>query len=907
MSLSIGTQLGSHEITALLGKGGMGEVYRATDTKLKREVAIKILPDEFSRDPDRVSRFQREAEVLALLNHPNIAAIYDLDEANGSRFLVLELVEGETLAERIRRGPIPIDEALNIGSHICGALEAAHEKGVIHRDLKPANIKVTPSAQVKVLDFGLAKAMQMSPATADFSNSPTLMSGSTPGIIMGTAAYMSPEQARGKQVDRASDIWAFGCVLYELLTGKQTFRGEDVQEILAAILKTEPDWTLLPANTPHSIRVLLRRCLQKDAKKRFRDAADLQIEIEEALAAPAIGPPQAAAVPARRLWQRAIPWAAGLLAGALIAGFTVWTLKPTPAPAPRPVSRAVVTLPQGERLALDQPALALSPDGTQLVYVASDSAGTQRLYLRAMDALAGKPLAGTEGASGSFFSPDGQWIGFYAAGALKKVSVSGGATLTLSSPARPSGAAWGPNDTIVFGGSGSSQGLLEVPASGGPAHQLTALKEGDAGQLSPEFLPGKKAILFTIATGTTPDDWQIAALRLDTGERKVLVRGGTYGRYAPTGPSAGLRTGHLVYYRAGTIMAAPFDVARLEVTGVPAPVLEGVMSLRNGFAGQYSFSSLGSLVYIPDSSRTRADLNLVWVDRKGVVQPLPAPPRPYSAAILSPDGRLAAVGIGNDIWIYDLNRDTLTRLTFDGRNINPYWTPDGKRVVYSSDKNGTQSVSWRLADGSGPEEHLFTGPGLPRGGLFTPDGRSLIYSQTGPQTLSDLWVLPLEGTPDARKPRVFLQTPFNETTPHLSPDGRWLAYVSDESGRYEIYVRPFPGPGGKWQISTEGGQSSTWSPKGNELFYRTGRSNENLMAVDIQTQPTFSAGKPRLLFEAPKAAVQPLAGLATDYSPSPDGQRFLMVRAKEQQQTAATQINVVLNWFEELKQRVPVK
>ena len=905
MALTVGTQLGSYEITALLGKGGMGEVYRARDSKLKREVAIKVLPDGFSKDPDRISRFQREAESLAALNHPNIAAIYDLEEANDNRFLVLELVEGETLAQRIARGRIPVEEILNIAKSICEALEAAHEKAVVHRDLKPANIKITPAGQVKVLDFGLAKVHEAQSAT-DFSNSPTLLLESTPGVILGTAAYMSPEQTRGKQVDKRTDIWAFGCVLYELLTGQQAFESRDrergtVQDILAAVLEREPNWTLLPATTPQSIRVMLRRCLQKEAKKRLRDAADIHIEIEDALSAPATRGLPPMAIPARPIWQRALPWAACLLAGAVIAGLTVWNFKPAPAPAPGPVSRTVIALPQGERLAgLDQPAITLSRDGTQLVYVASDSAGAQRLYLRAMDALAGRPITGTEGASGPFFSPDGQWIGFFADGKLKKVPISGGATLALSDVGRlPLGGTWGPDDSIVFAPANTT-GLSKISvARGALDRHLTTLKGSEGSHGWPQFLPGGKALLLTVSNGGAPDDSQIELQRLDTGERKILVRGGTNGWYVPTG--------HLVYYRAGTLMAAPFDLTRMEVTGIPAPALEGVMSSTSSTgAGQFSFSSIGSLLYVPGSSQAQGDLTLAWVDRKGVAQPLPAPPRPYSNPWLSPDGRLAAVAIGNDIWIYDLAKDAWTRLTFEGRNIIPRWTPDGKRVVYSSSRNGADSLFWRLADGSGPEESLFTAAGFPRPNSFTPDGRSLIYTVNDSKTLQDIWVLPLDGA-EARKPHVFLQTPFSELVPQVSPDGRWVAYLSNESGRFEVYVQPFPGPGGKWQISTQGANGPSWSPKGNEIFYRTGSSSEKLMAVDIQTQPTFSAGKSRLLFEAPKVAVQPLGGSGADYSMSPDGQRFLMVTAKEQQASPANQINIVLNWFTELQRRVPVK
>jgi len=891
----IGSRLAHYEITAHLGSGGFGEVYQASDSKLGRSVAIKFLPEAFGHDSERVARFEREARVLASLNHPNIAAIYGLEESDEHKFLVMELVEGETLAEQIKRGPIPVDESLTIAQQICEALEAAHEKGIIHRDLKPANVKITPEGRVKVLDFGLAKAYAPDGANADLSNSPTLSAAATnAGVILGTAAYMAPEQAKGKTVDRLADIWAFGVVLYEMLTGKQLFHGENVTEILAGVLKGEPDWQALPAETPQSVRVLLRRCLQKDAKQRFRDAGDIRIQIEEAHTIPiATAPTAAAPVPHRVLWRWiTLTVLACLLSGGII-GLTVWKMKPA---QPRPVSRTVVSLPSGQRLdGLNKPVLALSPDGTQLAYVASDSAGTERLYVRPIDSLEARLLAGTEGASAPFFSPDGQWIGFFAPGKLKKVQISGGGALTLGDVGgNPMGASWGPDDSIVVAPV-SAAGLGMVSAAGGAWHPLTTLK-GETSHRWPEFLPGGNAILFTVTRGGAPDDSQIDVQRLDTGERKVLIRGGTFGRYVPPG--------HLVYYRAGTVMAVPFALAQLAVTGPPAPVLEGVMSsTQNSGAGEFSFSNSGSLVYLPGGPREN-EVSMAWVDRKGTAQFLPAPPRAYSGPRLSPDGHLAAVTIGNDVWVYDLARGTSTRLTYEGRNAAPNWTPDGKRVFYSSTRTGANSIFWKLADGSGPEELLITSV-FPRGGSITPDGRTLLFlDSTDPKTGTDLWALPLEGE---RKPHIFLQTPFSEVAPRHSPDGRWVAYVSNESGRNEIYVRPFPGPGGKWQISTEGGQGIAWSLKGNELFYRTGPQNAKMMVVDVQTQPTFSAGKPRLLFEAPQAAVLPFGGTGPDYSVSADGQRFLMVRPREQAQASLTQINVVMNWFEELKRRVPLR
>jgi serine/threonine-protein kinase len=657
------------------------------------------------------------------------------------------------------------------------------------------------------------------------------------------------------------------------------------------VLKGEPDWQALPAETPQSIRVLLRRCLQKDAKQRFRDAGDIRIQIEEAHATPMATVPTAAApVPSRVLWRwMSLTGLACVLGGGIISGLAVWRMKPAP---PQPVSRMVVNLSAGQRLdGLNTPALALSPDGTQLAYVASDSAGPQRLYVRPIDSLEARPIAGTEDASAPFFSPDGQWIGFFAAGKLKKVQISGGAALTLGDVVgNPMGASWGPNDSIVVAPVALG-GLSMVSAAGGALQPLTTLKD-ETSHRWPEFVPGGNAILFTVSSGGAPDDSQIEVQRLDTGERKVLIRGGTYGRYVPTG--------HLVYYRAGTVMAAPFDLARLAVTGLPAPVLEGVMSSTlNTGAGEFSLSNSGSLVYLPGGPGEN-DLRMVWVDRKGTAEFLPAPPRAYGSPRLSPDGRFAAVTIGNDVWVYDLVRDTLTRLTFEGRNAAPQFTPDGKRVWYNSARAGAQSIFWKLADGSGPEELLITSTN-PRPGSMTPDGRTLLFGDNGPKTASDIWVLPLEGE---RKPHVFLQTPFGETTPRLSPDGRWVAYLSSESGKNEVYVRPFPGPGGKWQISAEGGQGIAWSPKGNELFYRAGAK---MMVVDIRTQPTFSAGKPRLLFETPQAAFQAFGAVGADYSVSADGQRFLMVRPGEQAQTSLTQINVVMNWFEELKRRAPLR
>jgi Tol biopolymer transport system component len=696
MPLPAGTELGTHKILALIGVGGMGEVYKAHDTKLRRDVAIKVLPESFARDADRLARFRREAQLLASLNHPNIATIYNIEDSNRTTFLVMELVPGETLAQRIKRdGAVPVEETLTIAKQIAEALEAAHEKTIIHRDLKPANVKLTPEGKVKVLDFGLAKAFAGDTSTEDMGNSPTLsMAATMQGVILGTAAYMSPEQAKGKAVDKRTDIFAFGAVLYELLTGKPAFHGDDVTDILGAVLRMEPDWSQLPEATPAAIRILLRRCLRKDKRQRLSDATDVRIEIEDAIAAPATAEPTAAAIDTGVLGRRALLLAAGcLLAGALVASLIVWSLRPT-RPA-QPVSRLVVPLAPNESLTgMSGVTLALSVDGTQLAYVAGAS---QRIYLRAFDALEAKPLTGTEGAYGPFFSPDGQWIGFTAGGKLKKVAVSGGAVLTLCDVQNSRGAAWGAKDTIVISPS-ASVGLSQVSAAGGAPQPLTMLKEGETSHRWPQFLPDGKTILYTIGTGGSFDDAQIAAYRLDTGEQKVLIRGGTYARYVPTG--------HLVYYRAGTIMAARFDTAQLAVLGTPTPAIEGVMSTSGNNGGaQFSFASLGSLVYVPGGPQSDIQTTLVWVDRKRTEQPLPAPPHSYANPRLSPDGRQVAFDIADagkqDIWIYDLLRDTLTRLTFEGLNSFPVWTPDGKRVAYRSQRPGSYNIFWRPADGSG--------------------------------------------------------------------------------------------------------------------------------------------------------------------------------------------------------------
>lgn len=871
MAISRGTRLGPYEIVSAIGAGGMGEVYQAHDTKLGREVAIKALPEAFAHDTERLARFQREAQMLASLNHPNIATIHGLEESSGTKYLVMELVPGETLANRVKSGPMPVEEALKIGVQIAEALEAAHEKNIIHRDLKPANVKVTPEGKVKVLDFGLAKAFDGEPPNEDMNNSPTLSMATMQGVILGTAAYMSPEQARGKATDKRTDIWALGCVLYETLTGKQAFHGEDTTDILVAVVRAEPDWSKLPPATPVKIRDLLRRCLQKDKIQRMQAAGDARIEIQETLNAPAPDE-RTSAVPHRLAdWRLLVSLGLAALALGAAAMLASWYLKPD---AARPVTRTVIDLPPGDQLALDYPAIAISPDGTQLAYVAIRD-GIRQVYLRALDSLEARPLPDTEGANTPFFSPDGQWLGFFSGGKLKKISVRGGAAINLANALIPLGASWAKSGTIIFA---TNAGAQQVPDAGGASQSLTELRKVGG---FPKFLPGDQGLLF--------EGDEITALSLRSGVQRKLIPGGTSPDYTASG--------HLLYVQRGKLMAVSFDPERLEVTGTAVPVVEDISQIGPQDSGQYSISATGSLVYVPGSVQGAAE-RLVWVSRSGTEQALPAPAHAYEWPRLSPDGRLVALGIregDEQLWLYDLARDTLRRLTFDG-NLNqiPTWTPDGKRIASASDKEGQSNVFWQPTDGSGGMERLTTSEYLQFPRSFSPDGQLLAYGEVNSTTGYDIWVLHLGD----RKTQPFLRTRFNESVPSFSPDGHWLAYISDESGRFEIYVQPYPGPGGKYQISTEGGTEPVWNPNGKELFYRSGNK---MIVVDITIQPGFSVGKPKTLFQGPYVST-PLT--TPYYDVSPDGQRFLMLKPSEQT-PSLNQIVVVQNWFEELKRRVP--
>jgi serine/threonine-protein kinase len=818
MALAAGTRLGSYEVLAQIGAGGMGEVYQAHDTKLGRDVAIKVLPEAFAHDSERLSRFQREAKMLASLNHPNIATIHGLEHSDGTHYLVMELVPGDTLQDRVKRdGAVPVEEALTIAEQIAEALEAAHEKNIVHRDLKPANVKVTAEGKVKVLDFGLAKAFEGDTPTEDMGNSPTLsMAATMQGVILGTAAYMSPEQAKGKAVDKRTDIWAFGCVLYEMLTGKPAFDGEDITEILAAVVKTEPDWRALPATTPAKIHDLVRRCLQKDKTLRLRDSGDARIEVNEALTALTAPPPWVAesAALATRSWRERLAWStAAVLALIAIALGIGFVLRAPKAPQPMRLS-AEIGVDASLDTSLGASAL-LSPDGARLALVAIGTDEKRRIYVRSLDALQATELSGTENARDPFFSPDSQWIGFFADGKLKKISVQGGPAVTLCDAPIDRGGSWGEDGTIVFTPD-IVVPLSKISSMGGTPEPLTTLDKqaGDVTHRWPQMLPGGKAVLFTSSNnsiGPIAEHANIDVYSMASGQRKTLQRGGFHARYLPTG--------HVVCMHEGTLFAMPFDLKRLEVTGQPTPILEGVVTAPGVGGAQFSFSDSGNLLYVAGRGGG-LNVSIYWMDREGKFRPLRVTPGGYYNPAFSPDGKRLALEVDDgkrrDIGVYELERDALTRLTFAGEsNSNPVWTPDGQRIVYSSqEKGGTYNLWWIRADGGGNAQRLADSKSAQYAGSWRSDGKALAFSQYNAGTNLDIMTLLIEGNEKSAwkpgEPAPFLNTPSAEGEPAFSPDGRWLAYQSSESGSYEVYVRPFPGPGGKWQVSTGGGVLPKW-------------------------------------------------------------------------------------------------
>ena len=887
MPLSAGTRLGPYEILSPLGAGGMGEVYRATDTKLGRQVALKVLPAAFANDTDRMARFTREAQVLAALNHPNIAAIYGIED----RAIAMELVEGKDLA-----GPLPLNVALPIAKQIAEALEAAHEKGIVHRDLKPANIKITPQGVVKLLDFGLAKAAEPEPG-ADMANSPTMSAAMTEaGMILGTAAYMSPEQARGQTVDRRADIWAFGVVLLEMLTGRQTYKGDTIADTLAAVIKDTPSLDALPAGTPQQIRHLIGRCLEKDQRSRLQWIGEARILLQNPESG-AASPAQVDNLPHKR---SIVPWAvAGVLGSIAAAG---WSRATRPEPL-----RALIRMTDElgpKSLAASQASgrgvMAISPDGSRIAVTLQGADNKVHIHTRLLRQTKLTQLAGTENAGSPFFSPDGQWIGFNADGKLKKISVDGGAAVAICDASSIRGASWGDDGNIVVA-IGDSSALSTVPSAGGTPTPLTKQKEGERTNRWPQALPGSQAVLFSAYEGINFYDANIDAISVKTGERKTVMKGGYSPHYAATSH----RAGYLLYVHKNTMFAAPFDSASLSVTGPSVPVVEEVSS--NTFAGgDFALSSSGTLIF-KSGKDDRATGRISLIDSAGNIKPLHAVPGSYSTPRLSPDGKRLAFSMDNaaggnaDIWVKDLDRDTPSRLTFlAGLNFFPVWTPDGKNILFRN----THGLYWIRTDGAGEAQRLTSSKSAEIPYSISPDGKRLAFSAEGNAGSYDLFTAQIGGDPaqpKLGKPELFLGTPFGEAFPAFSPDGRWLAYVSNESGTFEIYVRPFPGPGGRWQISSGGGYAPQWTKDGRELFFVA--SDRRVMAVSYRASgDTFTAAKPRVWSE-----VRLTLGLGVmEFDITPNGKHIVAVLPEtEEKPKPDNHLTILLNFGDELRRKVP--
>jgi serine/threonine-protein kinase len=877
----------------------MGEVYRARDVKLGRDVALKVLPETFADDSERMARFRREARLLASVNHPNVAAIYGLEESSDNAALVLELVDGETLAQRLARGALPVPEALRLALQIAEALEAAHEKAIAHRDLKPANVKITPEGNVKVLDFGLAKAVESAPDVASSADSPTLdITQSRPGVILGTPAYMSPEQANGLHADTRSDIFSFGSVLYEMLAGQQAFAGHTMSEAVASVLAREPDFSRLPENLNHRALLLLRRCLAKNPKRRWQASGDLRMELETLLSESG-GPSEESQSPPRKLsWKRAIPAVAAGFLCAGIASIAVWNLKPAP---PKPVTMPFpLPLPEVQLLNLDRKAIDISPDGKQLAYVAG-----RRLYLKPMGVLQSTPIPETDDVANPTFSPDSRSLAFWsrAERTLKRVALNGGAPQVLSQPAQldlPYGIGWGPNDDVVVGQ--GAKGIVRI-SNDGKVETLIAVKDGELAAM-PQILPGGTAVLFVIADAsiTTVDRWnkaRIVVQSLKPGSTpQTVIQNGSNARYIPTG--------HIVYGYAGTLQAAPFDLKRLKA-GSPVTVVSDVRdtTFPTISYSQFSVSDNGSLAYVAGKAPSVAPRRLARVDLKGNSEWLDLPPGPYSTPRLSPDGKRLAFarddGRNADIYVYELTGpgQQPRQLTDKGRNLRPIWSGDGERILYQSDRDGNRAIFWQRADGTGPAEPLT----IPKPGLIhrpcswtSSDQKTFVFIQTSeaPMPLGELFTFSFL----SREPTLLIDKPkSNEDGCAFSRDGRWMAYHSDEGGSgYHIYVRSVE-TGDTFKIS-KGGIYPIWSPTESRLFYWS--LPEGYASVDIQTEPFAS----RNFQQLPFAGFHVLTG---DYDIFPTGDRFIMMTAPENTSSEPTELRIVVNWFDALLQSVTGK
>ena len=894
----------------------MGEVYRARDAKLGRDIALKVLPGDFSGDPQRMARFEREAQLLASLNHPNIAAIYGVEDSGPVRALVMELVEGATLSERIERGALPVEEALPIALDVARALEFAHERGIIHRDLKPANIKITPDGAAKVLDFGLAKAVEGDPSATDIANSPTMSRMATQaGIILGTAAYMSPEQARGRPADRRADIWAFGCVLFEMLSGKQPFSGDTVSDALASVIKDPADWTQLPAATPPRLRELLQRCLQKDSRQRLQAIGDARITLEEILAGPkgssdampaiASGPAAtqlAARQPDAPAWRGVLPWAlAAVFAVALVV--TITSSPHGHTAAQRTVNLSLLIPNERNLDVTNGPAVVLSPDGSRVAYALFDAkSGIGQLYVRELDQPTAVLLEGTSVAAAPFFSPDSQWIAFFSDSTLKKVSVRGGAPVELCPIIAARGGDWGADGNIILTTAFTAP-LYRIPASGGSLHEATHLdkKRAEITHRWPQILPGGKAVLFTSSADNNFFGYaSVAVAPLDSGVPKILVENAYFGRYLPGG--------YLTYVSQGTLFMAPFDVQSLSLTGAAIPVLKGIDADPSNGSGQVSFSADGSAAYIIGNLANQP-LNVVQLDRKGNASVLLKDQRDAAGPRLSPDGKKLAFQKGSGgIWIYDIARGTTYQLTSEAAANFPLWTPDGQRITYTraftTDKNSGLRIYWKRADGSGQEEALTSG-NVPNAfaSSWSPDGKTLAFFQLAQDgACCEIWTMTLDenGKPQPAKPfLVASQGKSSYSLPMISPDGHWLAYNSSESGSPQIYVVRFPDQGAKVQISTGGGVEPVWSRSGHELFYELFGATSTVMSVPYTIEKgEFQAGKPEPAFPGEFEMRLPLLS----YDVTPDGSHAVVFQFSGGRQSAPP--TVVLNWLAQARQTV---
>jgi len=906
--LKPGELIGPYRVAGQIGQGGMGEVYRATDTKLQREVALKVLPASFTHDAARVARFTREAQVLASLNHPNIGGIYGLEDAHGSTALVLELIDGPTLADLLSGAkPLPLAETLAIAKQIAAALEAAHERSIVHRDLKPANIKVRPDGTVKVLDFGLAKALDGSASGVDVSNAPTItgLAPTEAGVILGTAAYMSPEQAAGQVADRRSDIWSFGIVLMEMLTGGRVFQGETMTHVLASVLRDEPAWPTLPADTPEAVRRLLRRCLEKDRRRRLDSAAAILLELDDArgpaplqslLSAPA---PTVASAPRRGVGSLALASLAGA-ALAAVAGTMWWMSQRETAVSAAPVVRFTIAPPAAQSFGPSPQTasrdFAVAPNGTFLVYRASDG----RLMSRTFDRLDAAPIPGVTSGYMPSVSPDSKWIAYADDGpTLKKVPLSGGTPMTLARlPVWPRGIAWADESTLIVGSLNQTVGLLKVPAGGGDPVTLTTPdpSKGEEGHLLPTGLPGGRAVLFTIGTAD-PRRSQIALLDLQSGAQTVLVHGGRDARYLPSG--------YLVYLADRVMSAVRFDLASRAIVGEPVRVLDG-LSATPSSALNAVVTDAGTLVFVP-AGAAGVPRRLSWVDRRGTETPIAIPPRSLESLRLSPDGTQVAVSIRdgeNDIWVWNLARQTLTRQTFDPDiDLNPVWTPDGRRLLFASARAGVFNIYGQDINDPHADVRLTASPNTQLPNSVTPDGTVLIAHEVRLKTKSDLLRLPLTGVGNNQSAATDLANgPFDEWNGEVSPDGHFMAYQSTESDVIDVFVRAYPDAGGqRWQVSLGGGSEPVWTRDGRELIFLDASRRLTSVKVSV-TGSTVTFSAPTTISNTAYAS----GGIWRSYDISPDGQRFLVMKNEAGgTQAPAPGFVVVQNWIEELRKLVP--